>query len=123
MPPRGYGILGAIGSLGGGFLGGGGAGTVGICRKCLLRDTVHPVGVGINVICKVSLTLTGSIAVLPKAWDCGASISVRQSCKSAKIGVGGLACLVLFIFDKLLVHWRCTGSMEGGVLPLECGNN
>ena len=75
------------GSFGSGSPGSGGAGTIGMCGKCSLRETVQPVGVGINVICKVSFTPTGGVAVLPEDWCSGASISKRQSCRSAKVGV------------------------------------
>ena len=83
-------------SFGRGFLDSIGAGTIRMCGKCSLRETVQPVGIAINVICKVSLTLTGGIAVLPEDWCSCESISKRQSCRSAKVGIGegrGLACL------------------------------
>ena len=72
----------------GSSLGCGGAGTVGTCRKCSLRETVQPVGIGINVICKVSFTPPGGVAVLLEDWCSGASISERQSCRSTKVGIG-----------------------------------
>ena len=108
-------------SFGGGPLGGGGAGTVGTYGKCSLRETIQPVGVGINVICKVSFTLTGGIAVFPKDWCSGASISDRQSCKSAKVGMGGgrgLAFLCRYIVAHREKVW-----LEGGVLSMESLNN
>ena len=64
-------------SFGRGSVGSGGAGTVGTCGKWSLRKTVQPVGVGINVICKVSFTPTGGVAVFPEEWCSGASISER----------------------------------------------
>ena len=75
-------------SFGGGSLGCGGAGTVGMCGKSSLRETVQLVGVGINVLCKVSFTPTGGVTVFPKEGCSGASISERQSCRSAKVGIG-----------------------------------
>ena len=74
-------------SFGSGSLGGGGAGTIGTCGKCSIRETFQPVGVGINVICKVGLTPTGGVAVFPKDWCCGASISDR--CNGAGSGSTG----------------------------------
>ena len=76
-------------SFGGGPLGSGGAGTVWACGKCSLRETIQPVGVGINVICKVSFTPASGVAVLPEGWFRGAFFSERQSCRSAKVGIGG----------------------------------
>ena len=109
-------------SFGGGSLGSGGAGTVGTCGKSSLRETVQPVGVGINVICKVSFTPTGGVAVFPKDWCGGASIFERQSCRSAKVGIGGgpgLACLCRYMVGQL-VH---RGLLEGGVLSMKSWNN
>ena len=45
---------------------GGGRGIVGMSRKCSRRETIQPVGVGINMNSKVSLTPFGGIAVLPE---------------------------------------------------------
>ena len=120
MPPRRSGILGE--SFGGGSLGCGGVGTVGMCGKCSLRETVQPVGVGINVICKVSFTPTGGVAVFLEDWCSGASISERQSCSSTKVGIGGgrgLACLCQYMVGQL-VH---RVLLEGGVLPVKSWNN
>ena len=107
--------------FGGGSLGGGGAGTVGTCGKHSFRETVQPVGVGINVICKVTFTPTGGIAVFPKDWCSGASISDRQSCKSATVGMGGglgLACLCRYI-----VAHRGVFCLEGGVFSMKSWDN
>ena len=93
-----------------------------MCGKCSLRETVQPVGIGINIICKVSFTPTGGVTDFPKDWCSGASISERQSCRSAKVGIGrgrGLACLCQYIVGQL-VH---RGLLEGGVLPMESWNN
>ena len=54
--------------------------------KCSLRETIHPVGVEINMICKVSLTPFGGIAVLPEGWGYSASGSKWKFRKSAVIG-------------------------------------
>ena len=54
-------------------VGGGGGGIVGRSRKCSLRATVQTVGIGINVIRKVSLTPISGFAVLPESWCCHAS--------------------------------------------------
>ena len=54
--------------------------------KCSLWETVQPVGVGINMICKVSLTPFGGIAVLPEGRGCSASGSKWQFRKSTVIG-------------------------------------
>ena len=108
-------------SFGGGSLGGGGAGIVGTCGKCSFRETVQPVGVGINVICKVSFTPTGGVAVFLKDWCSGASLSDRQSCRSAKVGMGGgrgLACLCRYIVAHREMVW-----LEGSVLSVEVWNN
>ena len=112
-------------SFWGGSLGCGGAGTVGICGKCSLRETVQLVGVGINVICKVSFTPTGGVAVFPKDWCGGASISERQSCRSAKVGIGGgrgLACLCRYMVGQL-VHRGLLFGLEAGVFPMKSRNN
>ena len=111
-------------SFGGGSLGCGGAGTIGMCGKCSLRETVQPVGVGINVTCKVSFTPTGGVAVFPKDWCSGASISERQSCRSAKVGIGGgrgLACLCRYMVGQL-VH-RLLFRLEVGVFSVKSRNN
>ena len=78
-------------------------------------------GVEINVICKVSLTPTGGIAVFPKDWCSSASISDRQSRKSANVGMGGglgLACLCRYIIAHREIVW-----LEGGVFLVKFQDN
>ena len=110
--------------FGSGSLGSSGAGIVGTCGKCSLWETVQLVGVGINVICKVNFTLTGGIAVLPEDWCSGASISERQSWRSAKVGIGegrGLACLCQYMIGQL-VHGG-VGGLKGAVLSMKYWDN
>ena len=112
-------------SFGGGSLGGGGAGTYGTCGKCSLRETVQPVGVGINVICKVYFIPSGGVAVFPKYWCSRASISDRQYRKSAKVGIGevrGLACLCWYMVEQL-VHRALLYVLESGVLVSKFWDN
>ena len=93
-----------------------------MCGKGSLRETVQPVGVGINVICKVSFTPTGGVAVFPEDWCSGASISDRQSRKSAKVGMGGgrgLACLCRYMVGQL-VH---RVLLDGSVFSMKYRNN
>ena len=79
-------------------------------------------GVGINMICKVSFTPTGGIAVLPEDWCSSVFISERQSCRSAMVGIGGgrgLAGLCQYIIGQLIHQ----GLLEGGIVPVESWNN
>ena len=90
-------------------------------EKCSLRKTVQPVYVGMNLICKVSFTPTGGVTVFPKDWCSGVSISNRQSCNSAKVGMGegqGLACLYLYIVAYRWMFW-----LEDSVLTSKTWNN
>ena len=95
--------------------------------KCSLRETVQMVGVGMNMICKVSLTPFGGIAVLPEGWGCSASGSKWKFRKSAVIGSilrNGISTpgfrRVLF---NSLAHRVVFEVLEIGVLSMRCGNN
>ena len=105
----------------------GGGGIVGMSRKCSLRETVQPVGVGINMICKVSLALFGGIAVLPEGRGCSASGSKWKFRKSAVIGfilLNGISTpgfwSLLFIS---LAHRVVFKVFEICVFSMRCGNN
>ena len=95
FPPRSIGLC-----LSG--VGGGGGGIVGRPGKCSSRETVQPVGVGINVIRKVSLTPIGGVAVLPDGWCCCASGSKWKFGKNAEIGSILLSCICCLGFWGLV---------------------
>ena len=95
--------------------------------KCSLRETIQPVGIGINMICKVSVTPFGGIAVVPEGWGCSASGSKWKFRKSAVIGsvlVNGISTpgfwRLLFIS---LAHRVVFEVLETGVFSMRCGNN
>ena len=107
--------------------GGGGGGIVGMSGKCSLRDAIQLVGVGINMICKVSLTPFGGIAVLPEGRGCSASGSKWKFRKSAVIGsilLNGISTpgfwRLLFIS---LAHRVVFEILEIGVFSMRHGNN
>ena len=96
-----------------------------MCGKCSFRQTVQLVGVGINVICEVSFAPTGGVAVLLKDCCSGASISERQSCRSARVGIGGgrgLACLCRYIVGQFL-HRGLLFRLEAGIFSIKSRNN
>ena len=120
FPPR------SIGLCLSGVVGGGG-GIVGRSGKCSSRETVQPVGIGINVIRKVSLTPIGGVAVLQEGWDCYASGSKWKFRKTAAIGSILLSCICCLGFRRLssifLAHRMIFEVLEVGVLSMRSRDN
>ena len=96
-------------------------------------------GVGINVICKVSLILTSAISVLPERWYCCASGFERKFHKSAttdSILQNGISSLwlkgslsmvalihgVVFEFFLVCIFLMRGWNNEGGYIWIESSN-